>query len=414
MAAMGITLRWIGEKDLDRVAQVQTRCYGSGDRECEGTTAGLRKQFATGCIEFVLAEREGEAVATAGCWAFTMWVRGAALACQGVAGVGTIRTERRGRGGADEGTASQLMREVVAHARERGQVVSALMPFRSSFYEHFGYGVVERRCRWVVPLSSLPTGPLGGVDYYRPEDLAGIQRLRQQMVQGGQCDIERLGCTWEGFAQQFRDGFTIVDRGDAGDAGVRSWMLLRQREEDGRRILEAREMGYESLSALQRQLHFLAAQRDQFAAVELDLPVDLPLNWLLKERQVSGGPLNHPCARLRQANRMQVRILDHKRFLEALHLPQQTRGRAVIAIHETEGSVSRFSMEVADGRVVVRPSDTTADAECCDRTWAALACGELSVTQAQAMELITMRHARAVPVLESLGVGPVPFCREDF
>ena len=31
------------------------------------------------------------------------------------------------------------------------QVISALMPFRGSFYEHFGYGIAECRCTWTVP-----------------------------------------------------------------------------------------------------------------------------------------------------------------------------------------------------------------------------------------------------------------------
>ena len=89
----------------------------------------------------------------------------AASRCQGVAWVGAIKTHRR-RGGSDPGVATTVMREVVRHARDRGDACSALMPFRASYYQHFGYGVVERRHEWTVPIAALPTGDCDGVRFY--------------------------------------------------------------------------------------------------------------------------------------------------------------------------------------------------------------------------------------------------------
>ena len=37
------------------------------------------------------------------------------------------------------------------------------MPFRVSFYEHFGYGLVEQRDNWTVPISILPAGEFEGI-----------------------------------------------------------------------------------------------------------------------------------------------------------------------------------------------------------------------------------------------------------
>src|SRR5690606_4065439 len=106
--------------------------------------------------DYLLVERQGQAIGTATSYPLHMWVRGSRVACQGVGYVGTVRTERR-KGLQGPGVATVVMRQILDLAREQGQVVSALMPFRASYYEHFGYGVVERRNDWTIPLSLLPT-----------------------------------------------------------------------------------------------------------------------------------------------------------------------------------------------------------------------------------------------------------------
>src|SRR4029079_11378161 len=129
-------------------------------------------------------------VGTATSLPMTMWVRGGPVTCQGAAFVGTVKTQRR-RGGGDEGIGTAVMREVLRAARERGFVVSALMPFRGSWYEHFGYGIVERRADWTVPMSILPAGEFETVRFYDPQrDRAPIAECRQRVAQRGQADIE--------------------------------------------------------------------------------------------------------------------------------------------------------------------------------------------------------------------------------
>src|SRR5438552_2600426 len=145
---MSLTLRWVGEEDFDRVALTRTRCYAAGAKEAARFGENLRAENRSKAGDFLLAERDGEAVGTASSYSFTMWVRAAPLRCQGVAYVGTVRTARRSGGiskGLNAGVATQLMHETLRKAREREEIVSALMPFRASFYEHFGYGLSETR-----------------------------------------------------------------------------------------------------------------------------------------------------------------------------------------------------------------------------------------------------------------------------
>src|SRR5439155_1335951 len=126
---------------------------GGASKDLPSFQEGIRFDQRPAPGDFLLAEQDGYPVGTATSLSMSMWIRGGRVPCQGVGWVGTIKTHRRGSRGAGGGVASQVMHEVLHRAREREQVVSALGPFRGSFYEHFGYGNVERHCSWTVPLA---------------------------------------------------------------------------------------------------------------------------------------------------------------------------------------------------------------------------------------------------------------------
>jgi len=417
---MGITFRWVTQEgELDRVAETRMRCYAAAPMDLERFTKGIRLDRRAKLGDFLLADRDGESVGTTTSLSMTMWVRGAPVPCQGVAFVGTVKTHRRGAAAASasgqRGIASQLMDHTIRRARERGEVVSALMPFRASFYEHFGYGLVERRHEWTVPMSIFPTGDFDGFHFARhnDEDLPAVLACRQRTVERGHCDIERTRDAWDAyFKTPVGEFFEVVDRGP--DGAVRGYLVFGNEKVDGRTSLRVEEQMYDSLEALRRQFHFLASLKDQYSAAILTLPRDVPLNWMLRETQLPHRPVEHAVAKVQTITRMQVRVLDPKRFLEPMKLPRGTSGRATVAVHESEGTVSKFRVDVSDGRAQVSTSDASADVECADKTWAAIACGEMTASDAQRFGLITAARPEAARVLDVLSVGPPPFCAEYF
>jgi predicted acetyltransferase len=410
---MALTLRWVGEDELDRVAETRMYCYGSAKGELERFKERLRGDERARPGDFLLAERNGAAVGTTTSLSMTMWVRGSALPCQGVAWVGTIKTHRRSGAGGQKGIASQLMSETLRKARERQQVVSALMPFRASYYEHFGYGLVETRHRWTIPLSILPAGNFDGIGFVRaPSDLTDLMASRQRMVEAGQCDIERSAEAWAAYRRSSDQGFELVDRG--ADGIVRGYMYIVDTQVDGRRYVEVDDQIWDSPDALASQLHFLASLRDQYSGAILTLPRDVPLNRMVREAQVPHRPVEHPVTQLQSITRMQVRILDHKRFLEALKLPANVSGKLTVAVHECEQTVSKFRLEVADGRAHVAPTAASADIELPDKLWAAVACGEISASQAARCGLVHCAKPDCLRLLDVLAIGPGPFCAEYF
>jgi predicted acetyltransferase len=143
-------------------------------------------------------------------------------------------------------------------------------------------------------------------------------------------------------------------------------------------------------------------------------PPDLPVNRLLREPQLPHRPVEHLTASVAPQTRMQVRILDHQRFLESLHLPPGASGSATIAVHESEGCVSSFTLHLSDGRMKVTAATEPPEVECADHVWASIATGHLPVWIAASMKLIKV-HEKGLPeALRALADGPAPFCREYF
>jgi predicted acetyltransferase len=406
---MSITLRWVGEADLGRVAETRLHCYAKSAADLETFKKRTQGDPRTKPGDYLLAESNGEAVGTATHVSFTMWCRGGSFPCQGVAWVGAIKTMRRRGSGGTPGVASVVMREMIRHARERGDVVTALMPFRASYYEHFGYGVVERRQDWTIPIAALPTGSFETIRYFRPDDFDARAACLLRVNQSGQCAIERSPEQWKNVDESAQEGFALVDRDDGG--AVRGSFTIYHQQLDGKDMLKVADGIYEDTAALKRQLHFLSSMKDQFAYAQLTLPADVPLNRLLTESQLPHRPVNHPVARCHPYTRMQVRVLDHARFLRGLHLPSHAEGKAVVSVRECEGNESRFSVDITAGRITCKPTDASPTFSTTDRTWAAVACGDLKASDALRFELAEGSNADA---LDALATGPVPFSHEYF
>lgn len=403
---MSLKLQWHTREAADVVGKVRGLCYGNMQQEVGGYSTRLAEDDRVQSDDLLLARLDGDPVATATSYSMNMWVRGARLPCQGVAYVGTIKTRRR-----SGGLASAVMRETLNKARERGQVLSALMPFRASYYEHFGYGLVERRAAWTIPLSVLPTGPAEGFEFVADVDSA-MEACRQRMVQGGQCDFERSAGSWKVFGMNAREGFVVADR--AKDGTVRSWWNWSQQKKNDKDMLHVYDQAFDSIESLRRALCFFATLKDQFWAVRLTVQADVPLNRLLREPQVPHRLVNHETAEIRTFTMMQVRVLDHARLVGGLHLPTDVRGSVVVGIAETEGTVSTLRIDVEGGRATAKPTSERPEVTVTDRTWAAVVLGDLPASRAVGLGLMEATSPGAVRVLDAFAAGPAPFSNEYF
>lgn len=405
--------RWVGREAADLVALTRLRCYADSMKDLPVYQGYVRDDHRAVDGDFLLLERGGTVVGTATSLSMTLHARSGAVPCQGVAWVGTVKTERR-KGNADtRGVASQVMLATLDRAREREEVVSALMPFRASFYEHFGYGVVERRTTWTIPLAILPSELPPAARFFADDDLPAMADCRTRVCRDGQFDIDAGEAGLRSWRHHFDAGFVYVVQPDpAGD--IRAWMWLQDEVRDGGRYAKVNQWHADSHEAFLRLLSLLASWKDQYRGAIIQLPADWQVNRLLRESQVPHRAVDHPTATAVSFTRMQARILDHRRFLAALQVPTRWKGAVVLAIHESEGHVSKLRIEVESGRVVATPTEASPDLEMPDRTWAALASGDLPVAQAVRAGLLPGVPGRGLDVLRALGDGPPPWCGEYF
>jgi predicted acetyltransferase len=406
---MSLSLKWCGKDAADVVGRARALCYAPVVKEVADYKQRLSTDGRITADDLLIAQRDGVAIGTATSYSMTMWLRGAPVPCQGVAYVGTVKTHRR-----SGGVASAIMRETLRKARDRGQIVSALMPFRASFYEHFGYGLVERRTTWTIPLSTLPKDRVDTFTFVTgPTDAR--RACRDRMVRAGHGEIERLDGAWHHWANQEDEAYVVADQPGGPDAPARSWWVwTQQKQPDGKDVLTVYDQAYDSPESLRRALAFFGTLRDQYSAVTLTLPADLPLNRLLTETQVPHRPVNHETAKAHTFTRMQVRVLDHARLLAALHLPDDARGAATVAIAETEGTTTTLRLEIEAGRATATPTTAPPDFECADRDWAAIVLGDLPATRAVEHGLARATNPAAPRLLDTFSRGPAPFCHEYF
>lgn len=405
-----LSIRWVGNESLEKIARARWLSFGSSEAEWQKFPSGQHQPRPAADSAYLLVEENGTPVGTATSHAFQMWLRGGEVPCQGVAYVGASKTHRR-RGAKQPGIASAVMKAVLDRARERGDVVSALMPFRASFYEHFGYGIVETRAVWTIPLSILPSEPGEGWEACLASDRNGQGQCHQRQVESGQCEIERSDARWAQRVPGEKDGLRFVRRVSREQADAHLHFMVT--DPAGSRILNVTDWGADSPAAFRRMLAFLGSLKDQYSSVVIGVSCDWPIHLLLQQSHVNRKAVQYVSSQAQLLTRMQLRVLDHRRFLELLQSPASAKGRATVAVREPEGQTNVFKIEVHGGKAKVSKASAEPGFRCDARTWAAVACGEILASTAVKMG-IAEGDAAELDLLNGLAIGPRPYCHEYF
>ncbi|HUG40295.1 MAG TPA: GNAT family N-acetyltransferase [Longimicrobiales bacterium] len=230
-----------------------------------------------GGLETVLVARDGNGRLAGACkiYRMTQHLAGAALPMMGLAAVAVAPYARR------QGLGATLCGAALDEARARGDVLSTLYPFRPSYYERLGWGLVGRLLRHRFRTDSLPAyAEAGDVRPARfPADaeaivacygrvarrsngpLARDRRIWAYRLAGEELGVRPLDeeAAFEG--RTGRNRFAVFDRG-----GVAGYAILRhapaRSPADG--VIHVRELIAETEGAYRGLLGHLAAQRDQW------------------------------------------------------------------------------------------------------------------------------------------------------
>lgn len=183
--------RYAREGELPTLSKLVAHSFVS--QTAEAHAEALRRGPWGGMETLWVAEEEGRPVGLCQLLPLRQWVGGVAIPVMGLATVTVAPTHRR------RGLAGRLVVASLREARRRGELASALFPFRVSFYERLGYGRAGEAHQYRVPPEVIPDAPeRSGVALAETEaDLQAIREVYQRWVRGQSGQLDRTDEAWE-------------------------------------------------------------------------------------------------------------------------------------------------------------------------------------------------------------------------
>lgn len=303
----------------------------------------VRRRIDTGRRRVHVLFDGDEPRAAAAAIEMTQNVRGRLLPMGGVAGVASHPATRR------RGHARRLLTHVVADMRAQGQVVSALYPFRASFYQKFGYiGIGPERRASLPPADLAPLLRLnlpGDLTLHPYPEVAGQVRA---LTEAAQRDTHGMALRADPGLAEARladDQWAVLATLDGEPAGYLSYRITGYGGE-----LTVSRWSYRNPAVRALLLSWLARHTDQVATVSLPLnATERPATWvpdaaLRVESQMS--PMHAPA--------------PMARILSVPGLAGITVGDGEITVALDDELIGgRYTLHGADGTLSVVESPTT-------------------------------------------------------
>lgn len=347
--------------EIPEVARLVGHSFPGPTRTAAWVEAQLRDpRYGGGADTLFVGRENGRPVAALQLHLLNQWIAGERLPIAGVATVSIAPTHRQ------KGLAGDLVTQALRAARERGDLASALYPFRVSFYQKLGYGLAGVAQQYQVAPKFLPDSPerrnvvLLDTDTGRAEALAFYNRWAQQ--QTGQ--LERQERLW-------RELVTMHDRALVGyrtdDGTLEGYALVTYRADlpFKERYLEVEEVVWSSAPARRGLYAWLSSLGDQWPQLALRaLPSHRLDSWIREPRLPPGAApvwgLWAPTATLMTGP--MFRLIDLRKTWARRAVQLETPLRVAFdvideAIAENNGTLR---LTFADGRVQL-DSNTTPD-----------------------------------------------------
>jgi predicted acetyltransferase len=321
--------------DTPAICALSLIAYPAFSDTAEGRAQRYRQLDALYSLERLVVERAGRHVGQYATFAHEIWLGGRPSPVGGLASIAVAPEARR------TGVAAAICRHHLARQRERGVPWSLLYPFSPRFYAAHGWAAAAWRVRWRFRPADLPlfaereqvasvalsiAGAASLVDHaYRrwcAETNGSIARNRAQLdwQWGGERVIAAGARTAEG-----RLGGYLFALPRAGASRPQTLVVPEFVATDG---------------AARRALYgFLAAQGDQYDAIELDAPPGDPIGALLdcgapEHEDDETMPEEHQPVATVYAGAM-ARIVDLPSALAARGYAASARGRVAFAVSDS-------------------------------------------------------------------------------
>lgn len=258
---MAETFRPARPDEVDEVARLEAHSFPAPGRDHAWWKDYLADGPHGGLEALWVAEEAGRLTGACQLLRLRQWIGGVVMPVTGVGAVAIAPTHRR------RGLATRMLVAGFAHARERGDVASALFPFRAAFYEDLGYGLAGEAHQYQVPPALLPDDReermrVRLVDGEADEAaLRALYREAAQRLQTGQ--LERTGRAWASSWGQ-PDQAAVLYRGEGGEP--EGYAIVRYRADlpVDRRFLEVEERAWLTVRAQRGIYAWLSTLGDQW------------------------------------------------------------------------------------------------------------------------------------------------------
>ena len=208
-----------------------------------------------------VGEEAGTIVAACHLLPLQQWIGGQLLPVMGLAAVAVAPTHRR------RGVAGRLVTAGLRRARERGDLGSALYPFRVGFYEQLGYGLAGEAHQFRLPPAAFLDAPeRAGVRLVENNaDHQAVREVYSTWSRGQNGQLERTPRSWKEVWEGERAG--VLYRGTVGQA--EGYAIVRYRSDlpPAERFLEVEERAWLSPAGQRAIYAWLGSLGDQWREI---------------------------------------------------------------------------------------------------------------------------------------------------
>ncbi|MGH7476791.1 MAG: GNAT family N-acetyltransferase [Longimicrobiales bacterium] len=355
----GGLLRQATRRDARALAELWVRAFPD-ERTVDDRVRQLESRALYGGIDDCwMLERAGHLVAGCRLYPFRQFLAGAELPMLGLGAVAVAPQARR------QGIGAALCRDALRIGRERGDVVSALYPFRPDFYRALGWGYVGTLLGFRFAARALESDAelVAGVRLAGQDDRPAIERCFARVAERSHGPIRRPAGAWDAHLAAPTD---VVLHEDAGT--LRGYLLVQRGRQRvaADRTLTVRELVAEGAVAYRALLGWIGAQADQWPQITYEARPDECFDLRLRDPRPprfrpSRRRLWDPVARALRGP--MLRVLDVPRALEsrAWGAAPDSGFRARIEVRDRElpENAGPWAVEVGAGvaRVVQGPCD---------------------------------------------------------
>lgn len=298
-----------------------------------------------------------------------VWFDGQLTRSVGIGGVATL-PEGRVKGGI-----RAIFETCLPQWYREGYVFSTLYPFSHHFYRKFGYELVQKTCRYTVPIASLAPSrndqPAALVT-----DPAQLSAIADAFGKQNNLTIRRRPDQWSFVSKDpykdVRYTYTI---------GERAFLTVKvkKKPQGGDYTLDVVDLAFEDPAAFRDLLGFIYSLRAQFDQVEMPLPDRVPLHDMIDEcYDVTQTVTQHGMAR----------IINLRQALTMKCYPQGASGSFTMLVQDPqiEENNGLFQVIYEDGKAKrvekIADCDASADLRVDIQTATRLILGSLSITEA--------------------------------